>query len=398
MEVIWEQSFEGWNVEAVIPLTGGGLVPAGQAGDNKSIGEKDVLVAHLDTRGHVVWHKAYNIDADQRFQKTGDGSILSGRWEYPLTIHTYLDEGFVVAGTSGSSGLTGTSRAWAMRLDKEGNLLWLNPFGSSYGSSVNAFDVLPDNTIVLAGASFRTSTTLEPDLQDAWVAGIDPEGQVLWQNASNETWFETRDMQAVSALADGTFASIVESDEAENQLKIHDNLGSILAEYSVDITSREATHKISMIPAEGGGITLGGAYRAEGARKRGGWVMRITEHGETVWKERFASQANYTLRTVSLSQHPDAGTMVTTEAHRSGPRLPDEGPDWSSAALLHFDSQGQLLTRHFFGEGYLSASAAVALPDGALLVSGNKALPKENPDEETLGALWVQKLKPVAVQ
>ena len=165
-------------VTAVIEAPGGGYVMAG------AVMTSDVMnwafwVARLDEEGNVLWQKAYDGPAFDRF----DIGIASAR-----------GGGYVVAGETLSFGAGGWD-VWVLRLDEDGAVLWQRAYGTEGDEIPNAVIQSPDGTFVVCGYIVN---------EDGFVMKLDASGSVLWQKIYGGEHSDA--LQDIAPTTDGGYA------------------------------------------------------------------------------------------------------------------------------------------------------------------------------------------------
>jgi len=151
--LVWQKSLGGSSSDderSIQQTTDGGFIVAGLAysndgdvtGHHGSIAYADYWIVKLDTAGNLVWQK----------------SLGGSKEDYAFSIQQTTDEGFIVAGRSASnngdvSGNQGGDDCWIAKLDTVGNLVWQKSLGGSsteYGISIQQTS---DDGYIVAGLS-----------------------------------------------------------------------------------------------------------------------------------------------------------------------------------------------------------------------------------------------------
>jgi len=157
-EIQWQKCFGGSDVDqcnSICTTNDGGFAIAGLSGSNNG----DVVGLH-----GVIWSDAWIIKIDSlgalQWQKCYGGTDGDGAY----SIKQALDNGFIVAGTSGSDdgdltehyGSSGYGDYWVFKIDSVGNLEWQKSMGGN--NTDEAFDVIAalDDSYIVAGYAFST--------------------------------------------------------------------------------------------------------------------------------------------------------------------------------------------------------------------------------------------------
>lgn len=163
--IVWQKTYGGTDGEedALVEQTSdGGYIVAARTW-SFGAGYVDILFLKLDANGIVEWRRTYG----------GSG------WDEANTIRQTSDNGYIIAGTTGSFGV-GRDNVWLIRLDQYGSLLWQKTYGGddSYESSYgNYLDITRDGNFIVAGYT----ESFGAGWSDIWVLKINTSGQVLWE-------------------------------------------------------------------------------------------------------------------------------------------------------------------------------------------------------------------------
>ena len=134
----WYKVFGGSandEINSAYQVSDGGYILAGETLSFTSASE--IYVVKLDMSGNLMWSKYYQIAGN----------------EYGNSIVQTADYGFLIAGSGDGFG-SGASDAIVIKIDFDGNIIWIKAYGgvlNDYCSSIKAFD---DNSSIAAGYSF----------------------------------------------------------------------------------------------------------------------------------------------------------------------------------------------------------------------------------------------------
>ena len=191
---LWDKSIGGGDddtLEALEVTADGGILCAGFSasvisGDKttKNWGGSDFWLVKLDANGNKVWDKTYG--------GTGD--------DFCYSIAPAGNGGYVLAGSSASgtggnktSGNSGMTDFWAVRVDANGDKVWDASYGGTNEDGITSVSIVaaPAGGFLIGGDSFsgingqRTKQNFGQD--DFWVVRIDTGGAVLWDAAFGGT-------------------------------------------------------------------------------------------------------------------------------------------------------------------------------------------------------------------
>ena len=153
---------------------------------------QDAFIALFDTSGTQLWRYTYG-----------------GAQNESAKSITETADGFFVAAGYVSSG-TGSNDVLILRTDAAGNLVSLNAFGNSDNDYGQAIQALPDSGCIVAG------DTKDPTNGDYNVLcfRLDKNGNVLWMNTYGDS--HENGSQGLTLLSDGTFIVCGESHTASS--------------------------------------------------------------------------------------------------------------------------------------------------------------------------------------
>ncbi len=163
-DLLWSQTYGGLSPEkgyAVKELPDGGFIFAGET-QSFGAGSFDVYLVRTNADGDTMWTRTYG----------------GASYDFGYGVCLTPDGGFLVAGVTLSYG-AGGREGLAIRVDADGNLVWLQAYG---GTSHDAFmDIhrTAEDTYVMVGTSY----SLGPGTGGLWVVMIDDTGQIIWQRS-----------------------------------------------------------------------------------------------------------------------------------------------------------------------------------------------------------------------
>ncbi|MEY3311778.1 MAG: hypothetical protein RL348_1111 [Bacteroidota bacterium] len=176
--ILWENRYGGNKEDYgfdLITTNDGGFAIVGSTGSDAGFdvtdtcrGLSDVWLLKLDSIGNKIWDKRY-----------GGNSHDQG-----LQVEQFYDGGYLIGGTTKSNqGLDvseppyGITDYWLIRTDSSGNKIWDRRFGGNGGNNYfTSFTVLPDTSILLAGSSDSTISSVKTNAgfgsYDYWLIRI----------------------------------------------------------------------------------------------------------------------------------------------------------------------------------------------------------------------------------
>jgi hypothetical protein len=182
-EVLWKKTIGGCDrdeIRMLIHTNDGGLMLAGgttsyNTGDvYGSFGDWDAWVIKLNLQGEIEWQR-----------------IIGGTGiDYFFNVTETAAGDFLLAGLSGSLDgdlqnvpLYGDRDCWIAKISNTGAIIWQKRYGGSAFDEIHGIDELPNGNIVFCGLINSNDGQVNSyyGFTDAWVAGTDAQGTLLWR-------------------------------------------------------------------------------------------------------------------------------------------------------------------------------------------------------------------------
>lgn len=344
VEVQWDRALGGGKDDfafAIAAMTDGGLALAGWT-ESAGAGGADAWVVRLDAKGGRLWEQVIGRD--------GEDSANA--------IAAYRNGGLAIGGHT-STRAAYKLDGWVVRFDADGKRLWDRVFDRGDGLSVTAVSVKADGGLVAVGSIWRARYARA----DAWIAGLGPDGSLLWERTSAEGG--SHYVRAVSALADG---GIVVAGQSEFSMGTGrkawvmrlDAAGQQLWRRTFE-SGKDASARALAVLADGG-FALAGFTGTEEAGVSDAWVAKVDANGDLVWDRAFPLGGFGSVDAIAAPE--GGGVAVVGFAHnpRSG---------ISNAWVLRLDAWGGHMWQRNFGGGNNDfARTVVPMPDGRLVLAG----------------------------
>ncbi|MDQ3111433.1 MAG: T9SS type A sorting domain-containing protein [Bacteroidota bacterium] len=206
--------------------------------------------------------------------------------EYGYRVRSCLDQGYIVAGSTSSAGI---SDGYLVRVDSLGLMMWSKSFGGNNVDVLRSIRQLPDSGYVLAGYSNSQGY----GGYDGWVLRTDKNGDTLWTKyIGTSDWDFFYDVTATwdggFLLAGGTYG-LGAGDEDMYFVKIDGNGDTLWTKTYGGIKADEARSICetgdSLIAAAGFTYSLGDTLGDS-------WVLRMNGVGDTLWTRTLGQGAN----------------------------------------------------------------------------------------------------------
>jgi hypothetical protein len=129
-------------------------------------GMADIYLIKTDVRGDTEWTRTYGGAED----------------EYGHTVRQTADGGYIVAGSTLSSG-AGLADFYLVRIDSSGDTLWTRTYGGDSSDLGHTVELTEDGGFIMAGqtSSFGAGSW------DAWLVKTDSLGETLWTRTVGDT-------------------------------------------------------------------------------------------------------------------------------------------------------------------------------------------------------------------
>jgi uncharacterized repeat protein (TIGR01451 family) len=183
-DLIWQKPYGGTSTDELkelITTTEGNIVLTGYTSSNNgdvsgNNGESDVWVLKVDINGNIIWQSCYGGNSQEialSLVETIDNNLI-------LCGNTYSNNG-LVSGNNGS----GTSDAWVLKINQNGNLLWQKCFGNTTNQVAQSIEVTEDGGYIFSGYTDSGGGNISDyngGVYDVWILRMDSLGNEIWEN------------------------------------------------------------------------------------------------------------------------------------------------------------------------------------------------------------------------
>ncbi|HYV91100.1 MAG TPA: MopE-related protein [Chitinophagales bacterium] len=299
------------------------------------------------------------------------------------------DGGYVVAGYTSSnngdvSGNHGQQDYWLVKLAADGSFIWQEPLGGSHEDIAHAIIQTSDDGFAIAGSTRSNdgNVTGNSGIHDFWVAKLDANGGLIWQNALGGTANDFA--YAISQTTDGGY--IVAGSTTSNDGDVTGNHG--LNDYWVvklDVdgnlewqktlggTHNDEAYSVKQ-SADGGYIVAGYTASSDGdvTGNQGVtdyWIVKLDGTGNLSWQKNFGGPNNDVANYVQVTS--DGGYIVAgSSSSNSGDVTFNHG--FSDYWIVKLDSAGTLIWQKALGGGNIDYGNAIEqTSDGGYIAIGN---------------------------
>ncbi len=270
--VTWERHYgnrEFGNFLGVARAPDGGWLLAGAT---RQFGTQDMdgWAVRIDQRGQPLWARTYG-GPEKDFLKSaawekGGGWILGG-WRAP------------------AAALRWQPRAWALRIDALGDMVWQRSFGEGGQNWIEAVVVAPDSDFLLF-----VGTHQEGGSGFGWGVRVGSSGETLWERLFGGTENLDYFYGGAAAPHNGWLLLGKTGFFAPAAWAVRVDLGGE-KKWERKIGAGESSFK-AVLAISGGGWLLIGSTMSKTGGNREGWVLRVDADGRFVWERSFTCEAN----------------------------------------------------------------------------------------------------------
>ncbi|HOP75359.1 MAG TPA: hypothetical protein PLC07_09965 [Bacillota bacterium] len=242
----------------------------------------------------------------------------------------------------------GDSSAVAIRVDASGNVIWEEVYQSAFTVFFKAVALAGNGDIVATGSFFYSESAGDEYI---WVVRLDPDGQILWQEAFGSTG-EQSDGQDIASTADGGFVvagyfiekgsnvggTRVLKFDAMNQLEWDKRYDTGIA--------------FSIEPTRDGGYILTGARNIPGSLNSHIFVLKLDGEGNRVWERIYDEFEIFVLLDSEIAETEEGNFVIAAKS-----------------VVMQIDCCGNIIWAHQRGD--LNVTTVTVLPEQGLAVGGS---------------------------
>ncbi|MGB4772545.1 MAG: hypothetical protein WBP58_13845 [Chitinophagaceae bacterium] len=273
-------------------------------------GDRDMLLVKTNDQGKILWSKTYGGEADDLLY-----SCLKVDGGYLVVGYTRSNTGDFPASKGGEDAIL-------MKIDENGNMLWVKRIGGRDTDSFFEFCLTKDNNIYAVGRSASLEGDLPvgtvPKSLDIWIAKFDLSGNLLqslvFGNKSNDQGYDievntaneifvTGPVGSSSADATDNFPTTTNSDDFF-VMKL-DQQGKMV--WNRVAGSEGVDYGTALLPLDDGGVVTNVLLRGQsypGTNSLGGvdgLVVRYNRDGQLLWQKRIGGAGDDIVDNISKS-------------------------------------------------------------------------------------------------
>ncbi len=313
--------------------------------------------------GYVAVGYYANLNRARLFKVDADGHLQFTR-DYTLGSQTSA-EGIVVA-PDGSYGITGVTRtgtaprrAFVLKTDPLGNVIWTYFFSSSFDTEGRDIVALSDGSFVVCGTR-RNSIGVD----DGLVFRVSAEGQLLWGNTYGESNIPEKAV-ALDVMSNGTLVVAGEKRLLPRDIWViwvEPSTGALLAENAFNFfdiqtgTPADDVARAVLADTDGNVILVGrSTYEENGV----GILMKINGQGsgQTLWRSGFSRSDLY-----GVAKSPQGDLYAT------GTKSTNQSED---VYIVRTNANGERICDIAVGRpGFDQGMSIIVTPDGGAIAAG----------------------------
>ncbi|MBP2000934.1 hypothetical protein J2Z69_001977 [Paenibacillus shirakamiensis] len=350
--VEWSQHYAGPNSissgRSINPTSDGGYIAAGDVEDRSSSGSglQKGYVIKTDAAGIKQWE-----------QKLG---FYYAEYTYGYRASQTQDGGYIVSGSTSTTGGRPHNEIYLAKLDANGKLAWEKNYGDGYTNEYGeAVAEAPDGGFVVTGYSV-TSSGEAP----AYVLKTDASGKQLWYKkftfGDNQYFSDVIVTPDGNTLVVGTVNSVFgpSDDDASVAILLNNQGEAIWTRTYTDPLSRRSAFSIASTP-EGGYIL---ASRKQDGEEELNVLSKLDTEGKVTWEKSYNPTPDREVFT-KVSPTPAGYALIGQNVKGNYPE--EEG----SYEVLEINKQGEAIRNVVFGGPHIAeVGKGVVTNDGSFII------------------------------
>ncbi|MCU7549073.1 BACON domain-containing protein [Chitinophagaceae bacterium LB-8] len=403
--VLWSKLFGGTSFEAIsemVKTADGGYIIAGSSGSNNgdvsgSYGGGDGWVMKLDANGNKQWSKLFGGTINDAF----------------FAIFATSEGGYLMAGSTNShdvdvNGNHGSSDAWVLKMDANGNKQWSKLFGGTASDALTSIAATNDGGYVMSGYSYSNNDDVSGNNggNDAWVIKLDANGNKQWSKLYGGT--QNEGASTIIVTTDGGF--VIAGSTSSNNGDFSGNHGeSDTWVMKLDASGNKKWIKLfggtlydsntSIIAAPDGGYLMAGSSNSNDGDVNGNhgsyydaWLVKLDANGNKQWSKLFGGTQHDGASFITATA--DGGYVMTGFTYSNDGDISGNKGN-SDALIIKVDANGNKQWGKLFGGTQDDVSYPIIAAAGSYVIAGES---KSN-DGDFNGNhgdydVWLMKLKP----
>ena len=284
----WNKTFGGVHHDygyAVQQTSDGGYVIVG----SKYAPSQDAWLIKTDSSGNTIWDRTFS-------------GTLGPSADVGYAVQQTSDDGYVIAG---KTGVDGSSKAWLLKTDSSGNMIWDRTFGGASADSASSVQQTSDGGYIIGG----TTHSYGAGNSDAWLIKTDSSGNMIWDKTFGGTDYDYA--VSVQQTNDGGYViagktSSYGAGNSDAWLIKTDSSGNMIWDKTFGGDSYDSASSVQQ--TSDGGYIIAGDTQSYGPGKPAAWLIKTDSSGNMIWDKTFGgADSNYAK---SVKQTSDGGYII----------------------------------------------------------------------------------------
>ena len=273
-DTLWTRTYggSGWDEARMVQQTSdGGYITAGRT-TSFGAADSDIYIIKTDAQGDTLWTRMY-----------GGNEHDDSQW-----IGEIIGEGYIIAGQTFSYG-AGGSDIILIKIDTEGNIIWLETYGDAGDEDAQWAQFTSDGGIVITGSMDVYGT----GDSDVYIVKTDINGELLWTETYGGT--DTDLSLSIQEVSTGGYIISGQTESFGNgnddvYLIRTDGEGNLLWEKTYGHVQADGGSSIQETP-DGGFVVAGVLTTNEGGFDA--CFIKTDENGDSLWTKLYYSNTGW---------------------------------------------------------------------------------------------------------